>query len=41
MKINDVIHAKSKQTVVTIAPDATVRELIALLATTANGSPGS
>ena len=32
MKINDVIHAKSKQAVVTISPDATVRELIALLA---------
>jgi len=32
MKINDVIHAKSKQAVVTITPDATVRELIALLA---------
>ena len=32
MKINDVIHAKAKQSVVTIAPDATVRELIALLA---------
>ena len=32
MKINDVIHAKAKQAVVTIAPDATVRELIALLA---------
>ncbi len=32
MRINDVIHAKSKQSVVTITPDATVRELIALLA---------
>lgn len=32
MKINDVIHAKSTQSVVTISPDATVRELIALLA---------
>ena len=32
MKINDVIHAKSQQTVVTISPDATVRELISLLA---------
>ena len=32
MKINDVIHAKSTQSVVTITPDATVRELIALLA---------
>ena len=32
MKINDVIHAKSTQSVVTITPDATVRELVALLA---------
>lgn len=32
MRINDVIHAKSTQAVVTINPDATVRELIALLA---------
>ena len=32
MRINDVIHAKSSQAVVTISPDATVRELIALLA---------
>ena len=32
MKINDVIHAKSQQAVVTISPDATVRDLIALLA---------
>lgn len=32
MKINDVIHAKPSQAVVTISPDATVRELIALLA---------
>lgn len=32
MKISDVIHAKSMQSVVTIAPDATVRELVALLA---------
>lgn len=32
MKINDVIHAKSTQSVVTISPDATVRDLIALLA---------
>ena len=32
MKINDVIHAKSQQAVVTISPDATVRELVALLA---------
>ena len=32
MKINDVIHGKSSHDVVTISPDATVRELIALLA---------
>jgi CBS domain-containing protein len=32
MKINDVIHAKAQQAVVTISPDATVRELVALLA---------
>ena len=32
MKINDVIHGKSSQDVVTISPDATVRDLIALLA---------
>ena len=32
MKINDVIHAKASQAVVTISPDATVRELVALLA---------
>jgi CBS domain-containing protein len=32
MKINDVIHAKPSQDVVTISPEATVRELIALLA---------
>ncbi|HEY0644898.1 MAG TPA: CBS domain-containing protein [Nocardioides sp.] len=32
MKINDVIHAKPSQAVVTISPEATVRELIALLA---------
>ncbi len=32
MKINDVIHAKSEQAVVTISPDATVRELVGLLA---------
>ncbi len=32
MKINDAIHAKADQTVVTISPEATVRELIALLA---------
>ncbi len=32
MKISDVIHAKSQQAVVTISPDATVRELVALLA---------
>jgi CBS domain-containing protein len=32
MKINDAIHAKADQAVVTISPEATVRELIALLA---------
>ncbi len=32
MKINDVIHGKSSQDVVTISPDATVRDLLALLA---------
>ena len=32
MKINDVINAKPSHEVVTIGPDATVRELIALLA---------
>ena len=32
MKINDVIKAKPSHDVVTIRPDATVRELIALLA---------
>ena len=32
MRINDVIHAKAQQAVVTISPDATVRELVALLA---------
>ncbi len=32
MKIKDVIHTKSTQSVVTITPDATVRELVALLA---------
>ena len=32
MRIKDVVHGKSSQDVVTIAPDATVRELIALLA---------
>lgn len=32
MKINDVVHGKPRQDVVTISPDATVRELIALLA---------
>lgn len=31
MKINDVIHAKPSQAVVTVHPDATVRELVALL----------
>ena len=32
MKINDVMNAKPSHEVVTIGPDATVRELIALLA---------
>ena len=32
MKLNDVINAKPSHEVVTIGPDATVRELIALLA---------
>ncbi|MBL0749894.1 CBS domain-containing protein [Nocardioides baculatus] len=32
MKINDVIKAKPSHDVVTIGPDATVRELVALLA---------
>jgi CBS domain-containing protein len=32
MKIKDVIKGKSSQAVVTIGPDATVRELVALLA---------
>jgi len=32
MRIHDVLAAKSSQEVVTIAPDATVRELIGLLA---------
>ncbi|WP_210504121.1 CBS domain-containing protein [Nocardioides xinjiangensis] len=32
MRIKDVISAKADQAVVTIAPDATVRELVALLA---------
>lgn len=32
MKINDVIRGKPSQAVVTISPDASVRELIALLA---------
>ena len=32
MKINDVVHGKSSQDVVTIGPDATVRDLVALLA---------
>ncbi len=31
MKIKDVVQAKSSQSVVTISPDATVRELVALL----------
>jgi CBS domain-containing protein len=32
MKINDVIRGKSNNTVITITPDATVRDLLALLA---------
>ncbi len=32
MKISDVIRSKSSHNVITIAPDATVRELLALLA---------
>ncbi len=32
MKINDVIRGKSSQDVITITPDATVRDLLALLA---------
>ncbi len=32
MKINDVVHGKPSQDVVTISPDATVRDLIDLLA---------
>jgi CBS domain-containing protein len=32
MRIQDVIQGKTSQAVVTIAPDATVRELVALLA---------
>jgi CBS domain-containing protein len=32
MRIKDVIHAKGSQAVVTIGPDASVRELVALLA---------
>jgi CBS domain-containing protein len=32
MKINDVLHAKASHEVVTIRPDATVRELVSLLA---------
>ena len=32
MLINDVLRAKASQSVITITPDATVRELIALLA---------
>ncbi|MBS2938813.1 CBS domain-containing protein [Nocardioides sp. J2M5] len=31
MRISDVVHAKPSQDVVTISPDATVRELVALL----------
>ena len=32
MRIRDVVAAKAEQKVVTVTPDATVRELIALLA---------
>lgn len=32
MQISDVLHAKSDQAVITIAPDAGVRDLLALLA---------
>ena len=32
MRIHDVLHGKKTQDVITIAPDATVRELLALLA---------
>ena len=32
MRISDVLRAKSSQEVITISPDATVRELVALLA---------
>ena len=32
MRISDVLRAKPSQDVVTISPDATVRELVALLA---------
>ena len=32
MRINDVLKAKPSQDVVTISPDASVRELVALLA---------
>ncbi|WP_110208718.1 CBS domain-containing protein [Nocardioides daejeonensis] len=32
MRINDVLRGKARQEVVTIRPDATVRELVALLA---------
>ena len=32
MRINDVLHGKPRQDVVTISPDATVRDLLALLA---------
>lgn len=33
MRINDVLSAKSSQEVITIAPDATVRDLLGMLAT--------
>ena len=32
MKISDVVHSKSSQDVITIRPDASVRELVGLLA---------
>jgi CBS domain-containing protein len=37
MKIKDVIHHKGNQAVVTIGPEATVRELVALLAEQVDG----
>jgi CBS domain-containing protein len=32
LRINDVLQSKGSSTVITIAPDATIRELVALLA---------